>query len=241
MKPLFQLAYAIIFAALSAASTASAQTVLDITDAKPRHAPIAKANPTRISIENGRITQVVFDETELRVSEDKVNGQVFVVPVSADRSSPISMFVLTEGATHTLILEPRDLPVATVTIREAARPGQDGRAVAKTPIERAGALDLGVKRLISVMARGESSPEFKAVDLREPRALWAEASLLLVRRFEGRQLVGEHYVLRNVSGSVMRLAEQELFIPGVIGVSIELHQLAPGASTNVFVVRMTNG
>jgi hypothetical protein len=39
----------------------------------------------------------------------------------------------------------------------------------------------------------------------------------------------------------MRLAEQELYQPGVVAVSIELHQLAPGSATNIFVVRMANG
>lgn len=223
------------------ASAPFAQTVVDGSDGKPRLAAISKASPTRISVESGRILQVVYDANDLTVTDDKVNGQVFVVPTLPDRKEPISLFVLTDQATHALILEPRDIPVATVLIREAARPGGDGRALSKAPIERAGALDLGVKRLVAVMARGEASSEFKIVELREARALWSEAAMVLVRRFEGRQLIGEQYLLRNVSGAVMRLAEQELFVPGVIAVSIELHQLAPGASTNVFVIRMANG
>ncbi len=231
---------ALLVGAVAAFSSisASAQTILDGSDGKPRLAPISKASASRIAVEGGRIVQFLFDESELRVTEDKSNGQVFVAP-KVDR--PISVFVLTDHATHALVLEPKDMPVATVLVRETARPGGDGRPVAKSPVERAGALDLSVKRLVALMARGESSAEFRAVDVRRAEPLWNEAVYFLVRRFEGRQLIGEHYVLRNVSSTVMRLAEQELYRDSVLAVSIELHQLAPGAATNVFIVRLNNG
>lgn len=241
MKPVRRFITVLVTACAAYSSISTAQTVVDGSDGKPRLATIARASPTRIAVDGGRVMQVVYDESELKVSEDKINGQVFVVPTSPDRAAPISLFVLTEQATHALVLEPKDVPVATVLIRESGRASADARVVSKVAIEKAGALDLGVKRLVAVMARGEANPEFKMTELREPRALWNEVSLVLLRRFEGRQLIGEHYQLRNVSGALMRLAEQELYQPGVVAVSIELHQLAPGSATNIFVVRMANG
>ena len=61
----------------------------------------------------------------------------------------------------------------------------------------------------------------------------------LVRLYEGRGLVGERYVLTNVSTQDMVLAEQEFDRErgGVLAVSIENHNLRPGESTSVYVIR----
>ena len=222
--------------ALVCSGTANAQAVVDGSDGKPRLAPIARGNKSRIAVEGGRVVQFVYDEAELTVEKDEANGQLFVQP-KVDR--PVSVFVVTERNTHALVLEPKDVPVATVFVREAKH--ADTRPEAKVQIERAGSLDAAIKRLVTVMARGEASPEFQIVEIGKPIALWTESSFHFVRRFDGRTLIGEEYRLTNVSGTTMRVAEQELFKDGVIAVSVELHELAPGASTAVFVVRINNG
>jgi conjugal transfer pilus assembly protein TraK len=50
-------------------------------------------------------------------------------------------------------------------------------------------------------------------------------------------VVGERYRLVNASGSIMRLAEAELYRDGVHAVAIEQRTLAPGESTPVYIVR----
>ena len=69
--------------------------------------------------------------------------------------------------------------------------------------------------------------------------LWTEARFSLVRLFEGRGLVGERYLLTNVSDQNMVLAEQEFDREngGVLAVSIENHNLRPGETTTVYVIR----
>jgi conjugal transfer pilus assembly protein TraK len=64
-----------------------------------------------------------------------------------------------------------------------------------------------------------------------------------MRRYEGRGLLGEKYLLQNISSAVMVLAEQEFDREDspdggqVVGVAVENHNLRPGESTNVFVIR----
>jgi conjugal transfer pilus assembly protein TraK len=55
-------------------------------------------------------------------------------------------------------------------------------------------------------------------------------------------LIGEKYLLTNISNEPMVLAEQEFDREqgDVVGVSIESHNLRPGESTNVFVLRQRN-
>jgi conjugal transfer pilus assembly protein TraK len=67
--------------------------------------------------------------------------------------------------------------------------------------------------------------------------LWKESRFVLERLYVANSLVGERYLLTNVSAAPMVLAEQEFYRDGVRGVAVELHQLRPGQSTLVYVVR----
>ena len=93
------------------------------------------------------------------------------------------------------------------------------------------------------MASDRVPPDVRVDELNQPVQLWAEARFALMRRYEGRGLIGEKYLLQNVSGAVMVLAEQEFDRPDskaggqVLGVAVEHHQLRPGESTSVYVIR----
>ena len=65
------------------------------------------------------------------------------------------------------------------------------------------------------------------------------ARFAMTRVYEGRGLVGERYLLTNISTQNMVLAEQEFDreTGGVLAVAIENHNLRPGDSTTVFVIR----
>ena len=77
----------------------------------------------------------------------------------------------------------------------------------------------------------------------KPIQLWAEARFTLMRRYEGRGYVGEKYALQNVSLAPMVLAEQEFDRPDsraggeITGIAIEHHNLRPGETTSVYVIR----
>jgi conjugal transfer pilus assembly protein TraK len=221
--------------ALALAAPALGQQVVDASDGKARIVDIAQKDPSRIAVDGGRIVNIVYDEQDLVATVDRDNGQVFVTPRG---SRPVSVFVVTDkGKTHPLVLQPKDVPLQTVLIREGRAQGADTRPLARVTIDRAGAHDLAVKRLVAAMARGERPVEYTVREFNRPVSLWQEALFVLLARYEGREFIGEHYRLANSSGSVMRIAEQELFKPGVVAVAIELHQLQPGQSTDVFVLR----
>jgi conjugal transfer pilus assembly protein TraK len=71
-------------------------------------------------------------------------------------------------------------------------------------------------------------------------ALWKEARFVQVARYDVPGLVGEVYELTNVSGQRMVIDERELYRPGVVSVSLRALQLAPGASTAVWIVRQAD-
>lgn len=78
------------------------------------------------------------------------------------------------------------------------------------------------------------------VEIRETTekiGLWKDSWLVLQRLYLATNIVGEKYLLTNAGVSAMTMAEQELFRKGVLAVSIENMNLAPGETTNIFVVR----
>jgi conjugal transfer pilus assembly protein TraK len=96
-----------------------------------------------------------------------------------------------------------------------------------------------LKGMLVAMAADRPPTDIRVDEVNRPIQLWQEAKFALVRLYEGRGLVGERYVLTNVSTQDMVLAEQEFDRErgGVLAVSIENHNLRPGESTSVYVIR----
>jgi conjugal transfer pilus assembly protein TraK len=96
-----------------------------------------------------------------------------------------------------------------------------------------------MKALLVAMASDRVASDVRVEEVNRPIQLWTEARFSLMRTYEARQLVGEKYLLTNISNQVMVLAEQEFDRPegGVIGVAIENLNLRPGDSTSVYVIR----
>jgi len=217
---------------------AVSQEVVDASDGRPRTVVISAKELSRIAVEGGRIVSFIVDPQDLDYKEEPALGQVFVVP---KRLKPISAFIVTDSnTTHALLLEPRDVPIQTVLIREQRRnkaPDNDARPVSRQSVERASSYDAALKRLVLSMARNERPAEFTVQDVNTLVPLWREVRFVLTSVYRGRSLTGEFYKLTNISNAPIRIAEQELFKEGVSAVSVELHDLAPGQTTDVFVIR----
>jgi conjugal transfer pilus assembly protein TraK len=96
--------------------------------------------------------------------------------------------------------------------------------------------------MLAAMASDRVASDVRVEEVNRPVQLWTESRFTLLRLYEGRGLVGEKYVLTNISSAPMVLAEQEFDREqgDVVGISIESHNLRPGESTNVFVLRQRN-
>lgn len=232
-----QLWIAVAATALLGASPAWALQTVDVADGRSHLVKISEKEMSRIAVAQGKVRRIDFIEGELEVKKDDDDGDYYVLPLV---SKPINVFVKTaSGQTHALILQPTDMPLETIILREPAKKENDPKRTS-TEIERAGALEVAVKRLVASMARGEKPFEFDVTTVNKEIGLWNEAKFVLQERYVGQALVGEKFKLTNVSKSVMRLAEQELYKQGVVAVSIEHQILNPGESTDVFITRVAN-
>lgn len=215
-----------------------------------KEALISASEITRIAIDGARVASTTYKESSgYSVQPDKGTGQLFVSPPATD-AKPFRIFVIsTSGVTHSLQLNPTKEAVSCVLIQEPAKATAQPQQKALPGVEALGmalptssAPDVApddrrlYQRLIVAVARGERPSDHEQQAINRPVDVWEQVKAVLVQRFHGRTTFVDHLRLTNISGAPMRIAEQELFQPNVAAVAIEIHELAPGATTDVFIV-----
>jgi conjugal transfer pilus assembly protein TraK len=186
-------------------------------------------------------TPAVNPGGEIVLECDRDKGEIYVRPVG-DSAKPINLFVSSASATYTLLLRRSDTPADTIVIRDKTPRQLNTAASGQGPLGPSANHIRALKALLVTMASDRVPADMRVEEVNRAVQLWAEAKFSLMRRYEGRGLLGEKYLLQNVSNSVMVLAEQEFDREdgqggNVAGVAIENHSLKPGETTNVFVIR----
>ena len=175
---------------------------------------------------------------EVVLACDRDKGEVYVRPVG-DSAKPVNLFISSATATYTLLLRRSDTPADTIVIRDKTLRSLKPTAAAQGPVGSSPNHIRAMKALLVAMASDRVPTDIRVEETRRSVQLWAEAVFSQVRQYEGRGLLGEKYLLQNVSQDVMVLAEQEFDRDSgnVAGLAIEQHNLRPGESTSVYVIR----
>ena len=210
--------------------------------------PAAAASPGVPSTTPGPATPAALPSPAVNpagdviVECDRDKGEVYIRPVG-DATRPINLFVSSASATYTLLLRRSDTPADTIVIRDktprALRPATPDAA----PSGPAPSHVRTMKALLVAMASDRVPPDVRVEETSRSIQLWAEARFTLLRLYEGRGLTGEKYTLQNVGTAPMVLAEQEFDRPdsraggAVAGIAIEHHNLRPGETTSIYVIR----
>ena len=210
--------------------------------------PAAAASPGVPSTTPGPATPAALTSPAVNpagdviVECDRDKGEVYIRPVG-DATRPINLFVSSASATYTLLLRRSDTPADTIVIRDktprALRPATPDAA----PSGPAPTHVRTMKALLVAMASDRVPPDVRVEETSRSIQLWAEARFTLLRLYEGRGLTGEKYTLQNVGTAPMVLAEQEFDRPdsraggAVAGIAIEHHNLRPGETTSIYVIR----
>lgn len=188
------------------------------------------------------ITPAINPAGEIVIECDRDKGEIYVRPVG-DGKKPINLFVSSARGTYTLLLRRADTPADTIVIRDKAALQRRADASAPRPAPGSAASHVrGLKALLVAMASERVPTDIQVEDIGQAITLWREARFTLERTYRGRGLLGERYVLQNVSEAPMVLTEQEFdreddYAGSVAGVAIEHHNLRPGERTPVFVIR----
>jgi conjugal transfer pilus assembly protein TraK len=248
---------------LAEAPVAHALQLVEASDGVTVEAILSVKEPTRIRIDGAAITNVfgniyssncggaitqqqpgasapaspqINPAGEIVLECDADKGEVYVRPVGA-AGKPVNLFISSQHATYTLLLRRSDTPADTIVIRDKAP--REAKAESGSPAGRQPQHVRMLKAMLVAMVSDRVPADVRVEEVNRPIQLWAEAKFSLMRLYEGRGLVGERYILTNVSNQDMVLAEQEFDreTGGVLAVSIETHTLRPGESTAIYVIR----
>lgn len=260
-------AWILTITAMMASPGARALQMIDARDGVSVEAILSIKEPTRIRIEGGPITDVFGNVQsnhcgttaalpatpgisapasqvpatnsagELIIECDRDKGEIYVRPVG-ESAKPVNLFVSSANATYTLLLRRADVPADTIVIRDHT-PKALKSPTAQAPVGPAPNPVRAMKAMLVAMASDLVPPDIQVEETHAAVPLWAEARFTQVRRFEGRGLIGEAFLLQNISLDPMVLAEPEFDREGgnVAGIAIEHHNLRPGDTTRVYVIR----
>ena len=212
----------------------------DVHDAEKHHKEvnISAVEQNRLAIDGRRIASVVPSQKGVITyqKDETVGALYFALSSESPNHGTVTLFVTDQkGVTYKLILVPRPIAGEEIIIHPptekptlSSRSAADGRAVS---------YQRRIKDLLLVMADPDLGKSVEAIDVNMDVPLWKEGRLTLVSKVMDNDMVGEKYSLTNVSPSEMILVEQELYRRGVRAVAIEHHTLAPGDSTEIYIVR----
>ncbi|HQR19509.1 MAG TPA: type-F conjugative transfer system secretin TraK [Burkholderiaceae bacterium] len=252
LKHLFRTA-ATAAVGLTLAAAAHALQTVDVRDGQSVTAKMSLTEQTRIKIDRGRILDVLGDIYDPQrnaagrfvLEKDDQAGEIFIRLLDPSLLRPVNLFVKGERGTFGLVLQPVDMPLETIVLRDrgealvgAAGAVAVAQAVSDTPFPKNTSHVRAIKAMWLAMAGDAVPRDVQVRAMNREVALWKEARFVLDRVYVANSMVGELYTLTNTSEQAMVLAEQELYRDGVLGVAIQEHQLRPGQSTVVYVVRV---
>ena len=182
---------------------------------------------------------------EIVLECDADKGEIYVRPVggtgggTGGLGKPVNLFISSQHATYTLLLRRSDTPADTIVIRDRTPRQARADQPSAAPSSRQSVHIRSLKAMLVAMASDRVPTDVRVEEVNRPIQLWVEAQFALTRIYEGRGLIGERYLLTNISNQNMVLAEQEFDreTGAVLAVSIENQNLRPGDSTTVFVIR----
>ncbi|MES2260948.1 MAG: type-F conjugative transfer system secretin TraK [Pseudomonadota bacterium] len=178
---------------------------------------------------------------EIALECDRDKGEIYVRPMG-DSTKPVNLFVSSAHATYTLLLRRSDTPSDTIVIRDKSSAGTAARPSSRQqgPLGSSANHIRAMKAMLMGMATGRVAHDVQMEEINRPMHLWSEARFSLLNRYSGRGLVGEKYLLLNISEQNMVLTEQEFDRTDgdVVGVAIDNLNLRPGDSTHVYVIRL---
>lgn len=204
--------------------------------------PGVPSTPPGLAAPAALTSSAVNPAGDVIVECDRDKGEVYIRPVG-DATRPINLFVSSATATYTLLLRRSDTPADTIVIRDKTPRALRPATPDAVPSGPAPSHVRAMKALLVAMASDRVPPDVRVEETSRSIQLWAEARFTLLRQYEGRGFTGEKYTLQNTGTAPMVLAEQEFDRPDsraggeIAGIAIEHHNLRPGETTSVYVIR----
>lgn len=197
-------------------------------------ANISSHQLNRIAVENDRIAQI-FGMTGRFVAEtDEVQGQVFIRPSDSNAKKPLNVTLITEsGLTQDLLLTPLNIDAETILLK-----GGNADKEEASRWEQASPYKETLVALIQAMTQGHALQGFGIAVVNQPLALRRDLQLTRTKLYKGDKLEGSVYELKNLSSQTLMLCEKRFqYEKRILAIALRRHQLKPGESTTLFMVK----
>lgn len=191
---------------------------------------ISQDSINRISVDDDRIAQVFGLNEDLVIETDNNTGQIFL---RTKQTKPIDLSIITEKhVTLDLRLQPKSIAGETIIIK-TNKLTEPCKLNAKTTsyVEQ-------ITTLMLSMATEQHITSYTLTKVHKKILLWDNIDLLQTSEYVGNNLIGEIYSLTNKTKNRLFLTETQFgWQPKVAGVAIKKHAIAPGETTQIYVIR----
>lgn len=205
------------------------QTISVINNAKVQ-ALVSETDFNRIYVQGDRILTVRGDQGAYTIQTDPMLGQIYIKPYS---NMPFNLYLMTEqGNTYQLHLEVRQGAANTIVLQPpVTTPAQAANWESSTPYEQT------LVRLMRAMATG-SFPDGYSITATHDKALplGAVATVTRISQYQGVNLMGEIFIIKNLSRHIINLKPEQLYRAGSMAIALQNQTIAPLGQTRLFVI-----
>jgi conjugal transfer pilus assembly protein TraK len=220
------------------ASESHALKTLSLVEGESAFVEISSTDLNLVKLSSPGVKPYTGDQS---IEAKVVGSNVFVGWPPGANPKPAEIFFVTSTGTFSLIMVPKSIPGETIILRTPEEGITDA-----IEWEKANDYVTGLKELIKGMYRGIPPRGFAVTEVKQASDKKGALQDTLLTIYVGASITGEEHSVKNISGEVIyfgkpaeerRYAEQVFAAPGILAVSIDKHELAPGEETKVYLVR----
>ena len=206
--------------------------VKSLTENETVKGNISNTDLNRISVEGDRIAQVFGSSGHFTMETDETHGQIFIRPVGEGRQ--LSLTIITEsGLTQDILLIPSNIPSQSIVLKPAKRNAEQAKHW-----ETSQPYVQTITSLMQAMVQGKEVPGFNLRVNEQSLNMWNDLHVKQLQIFEGSQLKGVTYELKNNGDKALGLQEKQfLFDRDIVAISLERFNLAPGGRAYLWVIK----
>jgi type-F conjugative transfer system secretin TraK len=208
--------------------------IKSVVDNETTTAKISSLDVTRIFVQGDRIKSIRGVKGAYTRENDESNGEVYLQPSPLYQERAFTILVDTEQGRHfTLLLNPVAVPSDTLMLV----PKGVGRVQA-AHFEQSSPYEMTISRLMRAMVNAEVPEGYAITEVNNPKLylLGNIATLQLKTIYQGLNLRGEIYEIKNKCAFPITLDERQFYKIGTRAISLEAITLAPHAKVNLYRV-----
>lgn len=224
----------VILSLVMGCAYASEPTQLNFNNGESRQVTLSDNNINHILVQNDPIVHIQCPQGLCTANQyqDDSAGSVYL---SVSAGKQFTLFIDTQSGRHvSLQVTPKDMAGQTIELIPLSP-----SAVIKT-WETSTPYDQLLISLMKGMMTGTTPDGYSIRNFNQPvstKTLDDQASFTLVQQFYGDQLIGMHYLMKNLTKKPLTIPSQAFYEPGVRAVAIADQTIQAGSETDVYLIR----